>query len=216
MAGCLILFVFYSCKKDKKDVHFHGMIYADCDNSYPVKNVKLYFWRMYDNGIHHDIGLGYAYTNDEGYYTFDVELIDKKDEFMYYQLIVGNEADILKWNFGGIYKSFNNSENIEINGEATPTFAFGFHIKNAVPFDNNDELNLLKAFYADGSTAANILVDLTESSIDTTVYRFLPKYTWSTTYYNFTFTKNGVETNSPTDSLIFPICLDTSIVEVFY
>ena len=217
--NCILIMIFSSCNKDgssfidNKKVHFYGQLYVNCDNTQPAKNVRLFFWRMYDNGIHRENDLGETYTDDNGYFSFTVEVNDKKDEFMYYLMRTSSQSSIYKRNYFGEFKSYNNSKDVEINGGTNTNAAFAFHIKNLIPFDINDELTLLQVIYPDNSNQT-LIENLKGSSIDTVIYRFLPAY--STATYQFNYTKNGVVTNSPSDSLNFSYGLDTTVVDVFY
>src|SRR5207244_379404 len=96
-----------------------------------------------------------------------------------------------------------------------PVYAYSkanFHIKNTIPFDSHDKFN----FLVDSSSYLNpipIIKNLTGQNIDTTVLIYISSEAVS--YYKYSFSKNGVTTVKPYDS-VATACMDTVNVNVFY
>lgn len=213
------ILVYSSCSNNSDtitadSVHFHGRIMTFCDSLIPVPHTEVNFHRAYDNGISRSNYLGSTYTNIEGYYSFITE-VPSEEVFDAYILNIYPENTIMNRQYVAHEESFNDLKNVEINAFAFPGSAYGFHIKNINSFDSNDKFNSLTAYFIDNAGYAHpIITNLISPNVDTIIYRFFSPY--HSVSYDYSYTKNGILTTIPIDSLVNQNCLETLTVEVFY
>jgi hypothetical protein len=212
--SCFILclsIIFASCTKTKEDVHFHGRITLDCNNNLPVKNASVDIFRYYDTGMEEVQFIGTALTDDSGYYSLIAD-VKQKGVFMYYGIYILSKDSLYPIS-GGNTESNDNSTNVEINFQSDREKTYGFHIKNTVPFDNNDVFDSLLISRSDSpGSFHNYFGNLIGSNVDTTFY------THSTTQivYKYLFKKNNITMTSSETTISNLNCLDTLNINIFY
>ena len=216
---CTMLFI-VSCDKNPDEVHvpylvhFHGRITVGCNNQIPVPNSQIAFHRLWDNGISRSDFLGHATTDDDGYYEFTAE-VKQDGYFKRYILNDYGSSDLLERTYACHEETDSDTKDVELNGLAGAGKAYGFHIRNVSPFDNADILNELVVWISPSNSSEQpIITNLAGTTIDTTIYRFIHPILSGN--YEYSYTKNGVLTVVPLDTLPYPNCLDTAIVEIFY
>lgn len=215
-----VIFINTSCTKTTHDVRFHGRITLDCNNQIPIKNCKIYISREYDTGTHHSQSIGNTVTDNDGYYDLIAD-VKQKGSFLHYDYGFGvgdGKPASTYFQFGGSAQSYDNDKDIEMNCKAYSNKAYKFHIKNVSPFNSADVFNSLIVshlnYYNYPLFELTNISNLTGINVDTTIYQFYfnqPKID-----YKYSFTKNGVFTTIPPDTLSIPNCLDTITVNIFY
>ncbi len=209
-----VIFISISCTKTTQ-VHFHGRITFACNNQLPAKNGTVHIYRGYDTGSSQAEVIGETATNNEGYYDLIAE-VRQKGNFVEYVANFGTgpgTSASTYIQFSGEAYSYDNDQDVELNGSAKNDIAYKFHIKNSSPFNSADVLNSFIVF--NHSSPYNELTHIANltGNVDTVIYQF---YNTPKMNYNYSYTKNGVLTSVPADTLATPNCLDTISVNVFY
>ncbi len=207
----MICLFFVSCTKTIDDVHFHGKITLDCNNQLPAKNVTVTIYRYFDRGLHDAVLIGKTTTDNNGNY-FMITDVEQKGKFEYYGLNVFAPGTIIYPEYFCYAQTNVNSTNIEMNCQAKPLKVFGFHIKNASPFNTFDVFNSLIIFRESTFYVDTVLHNIFGTNVDTTLY--LSRQ--SPLKFKYSFTKNSILTSTPDTTISNWGCLDTLIVNLRY
>ncbi len=212
---CIIL-INISCTKTKRDVHFHGRVTLTCNNQMPLKNYKINISRFYDTGSEGAETIGTASTDNNGYYSL-ITNVKQKGSLMYYQYRdINGEIKTVSSSrqyWVGEAQTSDNDNDIEVNLEGYSNKAYKFHIKNVSPVNSGDVFNSLTVKRLNVNYYLSNISNLIGTNVDTTTYQFYPGVQL---IYEYSYTKNGVLTSVPPDTLSIPDCLDTLNVDVFY